>query len=856
MKTKKIFTKIFCITLCGLFISSCGNDKKQEGTGTSLYPDEINESALSSIANYETLNKIRCEISISKKVDNADYKSEGDDTIASSLIPEIGKLGELKAVGDELDVFEFEGKNGVSSYGTVLGFTYLQDVKEKFTVGEREFSMVDSTQTELNSHPLGNKMGNGALIILKSFDKENWSREAVVTSTNRAYVTYFPSADDVKRGVYLKFINSVQFSFYSCTITTKSGTTMRKKKKEVPQYTIFNVTQEINAVVARNTSGIKFLCESVENTSINIDGLDEKEAKIIQNATSMTDGSTSTTYINAVIDETSSTSFSYQFVGKDDSYSATITSTQKFTKPGKYTFTITSFFGTVKTVTLYLMDKGEDMGFSQFFGSGVVDGTRRVFDATKTVPTFMVGKQFNIIQIPEYLPARYGNVYYYANETAIQNQEFEILKTFEGSREVYSDVMLRQGFYMFDFYNCDPSISSGDILHYSLIYYASQNTLYAPSVNYSLITNAARSNILATKVLSVALSTTGGGAYHFIYPYTEVYMQQAYELAVEIEELSVEIVEKNKEKHYFYKSAENPNVKVSYSNKTSLYEVINQYADKNVSVVYLENDMPFADKIVPTEDLTDILSRSLRNSVRVVESNEVLRDLRTGDIYLNDYKFAQVADFEVDSVSGIGEDETLYSIPFNTDLDTKFSKSEKIVITEKNWNGSKSYETIYSKNNTCIITAKEAKNTISINSSKDGNHISTTSFKFMSATDKYDSQTLIAVNNGSRRDVFSMDEITGLSLPKGKSEIEVINRNGQTYSFEVECLVGPTEEEETVNNFDHDPLRSKVINHEVNDDTVAKKTITLTYLIFFIIIGAVALGTFITAFLIAKAIFD
>ena len=848
--TLSFLTKVLFLSVC-LGVSACTNSAGKGGID--LIPSKINDTAIKSITGYDSMDKKEIENHVSKSISNEQTYGDDEKAIVNEFLDQVNSYVNLTVIGDNFDVIDHQNNSGVPFSGTTIGFTFLQNVSTSFKCRDKTIEIAVGEDKKVGDYSFASPFNNGALIIMKSLDNTTWQQETVVVSTNRFYVSYFPNSSDVLNGAYYRFVNIVHFRFYSHTETKSSGILWWKKTWEEDVYATFNVIQQFNVVVAKNSVDIRFSCENMDSHTISSEDLSEGEIELLQKSTTMTNGSVSTSYIKAEV-SSSTNSIQYTYLGENGSHSGSLTQTTTFTNPGKYTFKITTFFGNVTNITLYIVHLGEDNGKSLFFGDGLVDSSMRVFDPTKVVQTYMIGKSYNLISLPEYMPGRYGAIYYFKDETSIKNQTGQIIKSFEDSRDNYVGNFTMQGYYIFDIYNCDLETASGDVFNYRFTYNLVNNPLYAPFVNYGLITNPGRSCLLATKVLVVSLPTAGGGYYQFIYPYTESYLQKAYEAAVEIEELNVEIVNQNGTKHYFYKSMANSNLKTDYSGKLALYEAINYYAKQNINVTYLDNSVPFAESLLD-EELKDISKSSISHTVRVVEDQQALSDLRTGDIYLNNYVFTQVADFEVDSISATGENGHVYDVQFDHELDSLFSKSDKVTIKEHNWNRETIYQTIYSKSNTCELTL--SINSIEQTVTKNNNNANYTvsSFKFISANDKYDSQTLISIDDGNTRSLFSMNEISGLSLPKGQYVITIINRNNQTYSFNVNRTEDLQNNEESYSNYNRNPLANDILDLSVEapkDDsaieTIPVTIMTLVLIVFITILITSAITFFPTFF--------
>lgn len=807
MKNKN-FLLIFLAFNLSVGLYSCSSNEKEPRDPDHLVPSDIDDSVIKEINNYDDYQKYSAGSHSSVSFYCDQKLTETDESYIKGFKAKIGNLGELTFFGDSFENTQFQNELAIGNMGRFLAFSYLENVQKTYLFNDKESHIVDSQKKKIDNYSTGTEAHSGSLVLLKSSDSKTWNAETYITDINRKTVLFTPESDDVYKGTYYRLLNLVEFSYIAGYENVSSGFLWWKKVEEKPIYIYFQLIQSFDFFLCSSSSDLRFECGSLSTYSSENSSLTKEEIELVQKSISMTNNSVSTSYINVSLLNPYA-KYSYFYEGKDGSDSGELNEPHKFTKPGKYRFVSTNKLGKTKETTLFLINLEDDKGFTQFFGEGICDDSKRIFDSSKPLPVYMIGKECKLPKISSYLPGRYGSIYYFEDDAALISRSSQSLKTYFDFREQDSLLLDKPGYYFFNFTNCDPSTSSGDVLQYTFSMYVSNNVYYSPSVNYNLLRDYHRTNLLATKVFGVSLPTAGGGSYQFIFPYAKNYLQKAYELAVEIEELSVEIVSNNKEKFYFYKSIDNPYVKTNYVNKTTLYEAINKYADLNVSVVYLENDIEYGTSIVEDESLSNLAGSSIRKTLRVVTDESVLQSLRTSELYLNGFKFTQVADYEVDNVVAMKENGDTLTIPFNTSAEDLFKDNGKFKITEKNWNGLKTYDAIFCRHNTSEIIAECNGSSKKFDISNKGLDFTFSTFRFTSVNDELDSQTLIAINDGKTRSVFSMKEIEGLALPKGKFFITAINRNHQTYQFTVTCIDGSSET--TTTSYNHDPLRAYLV---------------------------------------------
>lgn len=828
-------------------IMSCSESGGKKGDSSSLslddlVPSQIDNSVIDNIPGFESLKKTKVETKEKIKYESSQELSDEQKNKIIGFGETIRNLGELKVVGDSFSDNIYDDSYAVGNTGSFLGITYCQNVEKEYKFGNEKCNIFDSQIKKINGFSVETPVHSGAFVLLKSSDGEKWDREIYSTNINRKSVFYTPNSDDVIRGTYYKLINLVEFRWMDGYRTETTGALWWKTTHKVPNYVNFTYKEEFVIYMCYTFPNLKFECGRTSSITFDENEYTKEEISLLQKSTTMTDGSVSTTYID-VIPMSNYVTYRYNYTGPSSTKSETLKEAKRFDKAGKYEFETTDKLGNIQRNTLYIFDLKDDNGFSQLFGEGVCDESKRMFDLTKSVPVYLINKDINVKAIDSFCPARFGTIAYFKDENAIANNDFEILKSFNGDRDSYSATLNRQGYYVMNFQNCDLATTSGDILQYTFTLYISSNIYYAPSVNYTMLKDFSRINQLSTKAFCVSLLTTGGGSYQFIFPYSQDFLEEAYNLAVDIEELSVEIVDHNGIKNYFYKSLDNPYVKTNYVSKLALYEAINKYADMNLSVIYLENDIDFATSIIEPDDLSDLSKRAIKNTVRVISNENVLQAMQTGDVYLNNFKFTQVANYEVDSVKATKSDGQEVDIPFDTNIDVIFNENEKLEITESNWNGNKKYNAIYSKNNSCEIEAICNGTIRGFNYLNNGESFSFETFSFVSVSDEFDNQTLVAVNNGKTRDLFSMKEIEGLSLPKGKYEITFINRNNQTFDFKIECTNELSGEVQSTDNFNHDPLRVRVptrTDGNIEDVSTTRISQNIIYILLLFVVAIVS----------------
>lgn len=336
---------------------------------------------------------------------------------------------------------------------------------------------------------------------------------------------------------------------------------------------------------------------------------------------------------------------------------------------------------------------------------------------------------------------------------------------------------------------------SGEIVEYTFAFAISNDTSYAPKLNRELLTSTDRNILYASKIFTVAVKTAGGGSYLYSFPATESYRSMAYDLAEQVEALSIEsYTSSDGTPYWYYKSRDNAAVKIRYEGnkgKELLYEVLAYYATQNINAIYVEPGSQYA--VVPVEDiesLKDITKNSIERDVKVVCDESLKKALQATEVYLNGFVYQQFADYE--SASVVATDVATgkeYIIPYGVDMSAVFDDTVRVHIKESNWNGSTELEAIYyapgdnSGRMTLIIDGEEAQ----VNKNSAGSVYSANRIRIGLASDPFDSQSVLILHNENtgERKALLLNEASGLYLPEGTWKVSIVNRFNTGYSIEV-----------------------------------------------------------------------
>lgn len=706
----------------------------------------------------------------------------------------IEKMGQLSVEGNVLKT-SFNGMQAIAvKGGTQVKIRYTQSIPSNNS-GNHTWHLSSDSYENVAGNKVGT-IGSGAWLLYTSTDGVNWNYAgANSVGINDKEVTYQISGEDVGRGIYIKVLCVAEVYYTYVSGSHKEYSNWWNKLwgngYYVDDYSNYyrNIGAEYKFFVAYDTADIALHSEASRDFTPEVEGMEltESEVEILRRSVTLGDGSVSFTSITADFLGRTSDKVTVQYNGGTES---AVVDGEVFTRPGKYTFSITSAFGTNRQKTVYIIDSGTDLAYSQYFGSGITDARVRMYDEHFAVPTYMTGMKLKIAPTSEYLPGLYGTIEY-----SLDGENATVIERFSGRTESFESALTKQGLYVVHMYSSDPTVMSGEIVEYTFAFAISNDTSYAPRLNRALLTSTDRNILYASKILTVAVKTTGGGSYLYSFPATDSYRSIAYDLAEQVEALSIEsYTSPDGTPYWYYKSRDNASVKVRYDGnkgKELMYEVLSEYAQRNINAIYVEPGSQYA--VVPIEDfesLKSITKTSIERDVKVV-CNESLRSaLQAPEIYLNGFVFQQFADYESTSVIAIDvEIGREYVIPYGSDLTGVIDHSARLRIKESNWNGITEYDAVYyvpgdnSGYLTLILNDEEKR--------VDKNATRTTynadRIRVGIASDPFDSQSVLILHNEStaERKTLLLSEASGLYLPKGTWNISVVNRFNTGYSFEV-----------------------------------------------------------------------
>ena len=485
---------------------------------------------------------------------------------------------------------------------------------------------------------------------------------------------------------------------------------------------------------------------SVHNLAVDESSLPEIEGftqETIKRGETLLDGSTTTKGFS--IDKLGA---SYLVsVSKDGGAASYVDDGATFTENGKYTITTITKLGKQLTKTVYVYNGGADSGYATYFGDSIVDGNRtfRYGD----YPTHTKGSSVQINAVANNVPILTGKI---INTTT--GEEFALASNRNGQK-----FDLAVGSYCADFYSGETA--SGTVYHYKA-YFNIIDENSAPYVNYDNLNKTQRLSDLTTKHYEVAYQTTAGG-YIFVCFSLDSY-DEAFNYAYEIEKRFIEQTNDG----LYYKSQDNPNVKVKYYDYVAMTGVLNYYARQNVEYNYFNPIDAFTYQTCENNLLEQLESLSIKESIKVFPSQAEKDKLINRQPFINDFTFIKVADYDVVSVNAYcHKNGKNYAIEFGKDVSQQLTVSSKYTITETNIYGdTRSYDAYYATTNETTSSWKVNYNGVSLTIDVSAN--STTNNKM---TVNADTISLVYIEN-----LLDPMSIVTIKAP-------------DVYSFEIKCLV-------------------------------------------------------------------
>ena len=124
-------------------------------------------------------------------------------------------------------------------------------------------------------------------------------------------------------------------------------------------------------------------------------------------------------------------------------------------------------------------------------------------------------------------------------------------------------------------------------------------------------------------------------------------------------------------------------------------------------------------------------------------------------------------------------------IPYNVPLNELFDSTQRLIITEVNWNANRVYEVIYYQggDNAATLSLRIDNEVVNANSSSE---ISGNSVSIVEGIDEYDSQSILSIlDEDGNREVMLLSESAGYSFSKGEYTLKITNRFATTIELKL-----------------------------------------------------------------------
>jgi len=464
---------------------------------------------------------------------------------------------------------------------------------------------------------------------------------------------------------------------------------------------------------------------------------------------------------------------------------------------GRYDVEVITPLNRTSKMTVYVYRDDDDCGASAYFQSVPISG-KRVFNEG-TYPTYDASTALRLLSVSDQMPALTG---------VLTNKDTGEEITIEGTNRAEQTYPLNPGSYHGDFYS--GNTESGSVYHYELNFDVIADDAQ-PHVNYDNLMSADRLSDKASMFYQVAYQTTRGG-YIFV---CFADLQHANEYAYEIEKRFVE--------DGWYKSLDNPNVKVKYSTSgeglIELTQALYYYAEQNVEIAFFNPAESFTYRTLDDpEQLSNLEALSLPESVKVIPSEEERERMYLRQPFLNGFTFIQAADYDVVEVSAFcKENGQTYPLSFGIPVDDQLSVSSEYIITEKDVYGdTRSYSAVFlTENRTTVLWETASDQATSIESRFDHNDaIEVEYIRIVQAQNPLDDNAIVVITptgSSDRPITCLVSDLPGLTLTqKGTYTFKFYDRIGHSFEQVVRISGGSTSVIPKGTGFSYQELYNKV----------------------------------------------
>ena len=670
-------------------------------------------------------------------------------------------LGGLYFTCEHCDLCTYDSRK---AFGVVEGipyFTYKNIVLK--SLDEKEWHVVTDESQKVGGFQISGSVGKGAIIIQKSYDGIRWVNEVVDTN----FFDNFPSG---KENIYSLDGNDIGSGcYYKILVVYK---TARKKTDGFlmfkPEYEYKKHVEVYEIYACKNDAVISVHNLTAEKSSFGNKNDDTVTLELISKGETLKDGSV--TRDGFRIDQINSVN--HVKVNGKDSYDGA-----QYTENGKYKIEVDTPLGKKNTLTIYVYDGGSDNGVSTYFQNGnLIDGERIFLEGE--CPSYSKGAKIRLNQVDSNMPEITGTI------QSLSNPKFKTIELPKNNRNKRT-FNLDTGEYLAILYS--GNTENGSVFRYTW-QFSIVDMIANPHVNYQYLTDEHRRYDLMAKHYEVSWETAGGGDMMICF---ENY-RDAYEYAYSIQQRRIQKLDN------IYRYGED--AKVPYdidkkSDRIKLTKQISKDAKAHVSLVYFDQSDPFTYEIAEGSDrlYEDLESLSFPNNVHFFPSEEEREKLIQNRIYLNDYEFMKVADYDVTKVTATNKvTGELTDLQFGIKVDEQLNESGEYIIKETNEYGkSTEYAAWFFAKNESVLEyiaydSGNKREDSCANDSNDSESIYTDLFVIKDIINKYDDNSIVVI---SAPEIYGNDHILTCMIKdvnnlvlyeKGTYEIKVVDSVGHS----------------------------------------------------------------------------
>ena len=655
------------------------------------------------------------------------------------------------------------------------------------------------------------QIGTGAVIVQTSKDGQNWvipeklgyadglfnTDFEASYGTERDVLLYTPAGTDVVNGVYIRIVYAYM----------THGTEEDTEYRYLENYTFFLCSNELGAVTIHNLSTEKPLAEALADK-------DDNQAEVFIRSEDMLSGSGTVTGFS--IDKQLNPVAKYSIA--KDGETMNIIGGETFTETGRYDITLSNFFGTEETMSVYVDRMSTKEAYELYFGESLLKGKRIYSEGD--LPVYEGGQvSYHLNAITDsYLPMS-GTITNLSTGNVIE---------IDASREERKELIVDAGSYEAVFTDnpfAESEDQSGDYrtftFHFEII---ELGKAPGPVVNQRILKQFNEQNFSGCRQHAYALIYQSASKGNITILFSSE--KAAYEYAAKYES---GIVEVQKDGSYRYTGSFLVNKKTEYNSNWDVNDAIDYFARLAIQDWYFDLSDEYTYRTLKEETLEaydNLRTLELDKSVVLFATEEDRSSLADLDALpiINSFKYAFLEPgiegnvdrgknhfefikdengWDSSTVVIIDSNGNEYPIEYEQDVDEQLKTNECapgiVTVQEKTVYGDQAkYQAVYLPENknlsTVTITYYEEgeEKTEVLKQRNDGFEISADAFKVTSVEDETDPYSLIKVTGGSRgTEYYTPETIQEKEWAEpGDYQLKFINRLGYSYSVNIHIEKG------------------------------------------------------------------